>query len=93
MAGALGHKISEMAHDLGANFFVHIISRLLKICLQQRINILALMLQFEEPSHVIDAGSHKINVLFRHAHIAADEIHRRLHSVTKPDKLKSRNAP
>ena len=93
MAGALGHKISEMPHDLGANFFIHVISGLLKIGFQLRIKILALMFEFEEPSHVIDAGGHEINLLFWHAHITADQIHRGLHTMTKPDKLEARHAP
>jgi len=51
------------------------------------------MLQLEKPSHVIYAGSHEMNLLFRHSDIAANQIHRSLHAVAKPDKLKSRHAP
>jgi len=84
MTGAFGHEISKMTHDLGANFFIHIISGQLKVRLQLRIKILALMFQFQKPSHVVDAGSHEVNLIFRHAHITADEIHRGLHAVASP---------
>ena len=55
-----------MAHHLAADFFVHVKARLLEIRLERRVEVAALMFQFEEPGHVINAGGQEIDLRLGH---------------------------
>ena len=70
MARAFGHEVAEVAHDLAPDLFVGVVARLLEIALEGRVKVLALMFELQEPSHVVDAGGEKIDLVLGHAHVA-----------------------
>ena len=49
------------------------------------------MLELQEPGHVVDAGGEEIDLFLRHADVAGDQVHRRLHAVAEADELEPRD--
>ena len=76
-----------MPKGLAAHLLVHIISGLLKALPQKWIEVSAIVLQPQEPAHVVDAGLYEIDLILGNPDIARDEVHGRLHAVAQADKL------
>ena len=83
MARTLSHEITEMTRHLTADLVVYKKLRLLTICMEHRVEILAVLLDLKEPCHVVDTRSHKIDLLFLHACVACNEIECGLHTVAE----------
>jgi hypothetical protein len=69
--GALGHEVAEVAEDLAAHLLVLVVLGLLEELAQHRIQVAALVLQAQEPVHVVDAAAGVSDLVLGHAAVAA----------------------
>ncbi len=85
MSRALRHEVAEVPHHLDAHLLVHVVLRLLAALFEERIEVPALVLELQEPGHVVDAGAQEVDLLLRHIHIAGDQVQGRLDTVAEAD--------
>ena len=64
MAAALRHEIPELSHDFASYFLAEVVRRFLRVLTQLRIQVLPILLQPQEPCHVVDAGAQEVDFLF-----------------------------
>ena len=74
VSGALGHEMAEMAHDFDADLLVDVVLGLLALLLEQRVKVLAVFFELEEPAHVVDAGHFGVDFLFRHTDVSRNQV-------------------
>jgi hypothetical protein len=91
VAAALGHEVAEVPQDLAADLFVDVIAGFLEIGLENRIEVAAVVLELQEPGHVVDAGGQEIDLVFGDVYVTRDQIHRRLHTVAEADEAEPGN--
>ena len=85
MAGRFGHEIAELAEDFAADLFVGVVFRLLNAFAQNRIEVFSMMLELDEPRHVVDARACVVDFFFGNARVARQQVKRRLDAVAEAD--------
>ena len=81
-----------MAKDLATHLLVHVVLGQLELLAQRRIEVASVVLELQEPAHMVDSGAQEVDFVLGHVDIARDEAHRRLHAVAQTDILHIRRA-